>query len=155
VRKAISLALDRERIFKVAESGYEPVASPTGLLLPYNKDLLAPELADSKFTQDVAQAEQLLKDAGFTKGGDGIYADKNGKKMAYNLNVVSGYTDWVSTCQVVAANLAAIGIKITINQIAYDNYFNAMQTGQYDIPSRAPTLAPRHSISTMDCEKLE
>ena len=34
VRKAISLALDRERIFKVAESGYEPVASPTGLLLP-------------------------------------------------------------------------------------------------------------------------
>ena len=44
VRQAISYALDRNQLYQVGESGYEPPASPTALL-PLNKDFLASEYA--------------------------------------------------------------------------------------------------------------
>jgi len=132
VRKAISLALDRQQMYKVAESGYEPVASPTALVLPANKSFLSPDYASTSFNMDVAQANQLMQSAGFTKGPDGIYVDKNGKKLSFNLNVVTGWTDWVTDCQIMANDLKNIGMNVTVNAISQNNYVNALQTGNYD-----------------------
>ncbi|HYK84686.1 MAG TPA: ABC transporter substrate-binding protein [Ktedonobacteraceae bacterium] len=132
VRQAISDAIDRNQLDQIGESGYEPAANPTGLL-PYNQSYTAPQYAGLKFTVDTAKAMQLLESAGFTKGSDGIYADKNGKKLAFNLNVVSGYTDWITDCQLMASELQAIGIKVTVNTIAFDAYYNALQNGNYDM----------------------
>jgi peptide/nickel transport system substrate-binding protein len=131
VRQAISYALDRNQLYQVGESGYEPPASPTALL-PLNKDFLASEYASTVFSVDTAKSAQLLEGAGFTKGPDGIYADKNGKKLSFNLNVVSGYTDWITDCQLMAKELQAVGIKANVNTIAFDAYYNALQVGNYD-----------------------
>jgi len=131
VRQAISYSIDREQLYQVGESGYEPVASPTALL-PYNKDYMDPAYASLQFTQDIAKADSLLESAGFKKGSDGIYADKNGKKLAFNLNVLNGYTDWITDIQIMAKNLASAGMKVNINTIEFDPYFNALQTGNYD-----------------------
>src|SRR5947207_1743691 len=69
VRQAISYALDRNQLYQVGESGYEPPASPTALL-PLNKDFLASEYANTVFSVDTAKSAQLLEGAGFTKGPD-------------------------------------------------------------------------------------
>ena len=132
VRQAISAAIDRNQLDQIGESGYEPPANPTGLL-PFNGSYMAPQYANLKFSVDTAKATQLLESAGFTKGSDGIYADKNGKKLAFNLNVVSGYTDWITDCQLMAQELSAVGIKVTVNTIAFDAYYNALQNGNYDM----------------------
>lgn len=132
VRKAISMALNRDQLFKVGEGGYEPAASPTALL-PYNKDYVAPEYANATFVQDPAGAMKQLESAGFHKGGDGIYADNKGKKLEFNLNVVSGYTDWITDTQIMASNLNNVGIKVHVNTIDFDPYFNALQNGDYDM----------------------
>ncbi|HLZ81208.1 MAG TPA: ABC transporter substrate-binding protein, partial [Ktedonobacteraceae bacterium] len=132
VRQAISSAIDRDKLNQLGESGYEPAANPTGLL-PFNQDYMAPEYANLKFTLDPAKSAQLLEGAGFTKGSDGIYADKNGKKLSFNLNVVSGYTDWITDCQLMAQELQAVGIKVNVNVIAFDAYYNALQNGNYDM----------------------
>ncbi len=131
VRQAISYALDRNQLYQVGESGYEPPASPTALL-PLNKDFLASEYANAVFSVDTTKSAQLLEGAGFTKGTDGIYADKNGKKLSFNLNVVSGYTDWITDCQLMAKELQTVGIKANVNTIAFDAYYNALQVGNYD-----------------------
>jgi peptide/nickel transport system substrate-binding protein len=132
VRQAISSAIDRSKLDQLGESGYEPPANPTGLL-PYNKDYMDPQYANLSFTVDTAKSEQLLQGAGFTKGSDGIYADKNGKKLSFNLNVVSGYTDWITDCQLMATELQAVGIKVNVNVIAFDAYYNALQNGTFDM----------------------
>ncbi|MBV9256448.1 MAG: ABC transporter substrate-binding protein [Ktedonobacteraceae bacterium] len=132
VRKAISDAIDRNQLYQIGESGYEPAASPTGLL-PQNKDYTAPEYAGMTFTQNTTEAATLLESAGFHKGPDGIYVDKNGKKLAFNLNVVSGYTDWITDVQLMASQLKNVGIKVTVNTIEFDAYFNALQNGNYDM----------------------
>ncbi|MBA2285149.1 MAG: ABC transporter substrate-binding protein, partial [Ktedonobacteraceae bacterium] len=133
VRQAISSAIDRQQLWQIGESGYEPPAHPTGLV-PYTfKDYMDPQYAPVKFTVDTSKADQLLVGAGFTKGSDGIYADTKGKKLSFTLNVVSGYTDWITDCQLMAKELLNVGIKVNVNTIAFDPYYNALQNGNYDM----------------------
>ncbi|HZU69920.1 MAG TPA: ABC transporter substrate-binding protein [Ktedonobacteraceae bacterium] len=133
VRQAISSAIDREQIYKVGENGYEPPASPTGLLLPQSKKFLSPSYANMTFTVDTNKSISLLEGAGFTMGSDGIFADKSGKKLSFNIDVVTGYTDWITTCQIIASDLKAVGIKANVNTISYDAYYNALQVGNFDM----------------------
>ncbi len=132
VRQAISYAIDRDQLNKLGESGYQAPASPTGLVLPANKSFLSPAYANSTFTVDTSKATSLLQSAGFTKGGDGIYADKNGKKLAFTINVVTGWTDWVTDCQIMQSELKAIGINVNVNAVSFNAYFTALQMGTYD-----------------------
>jgi peptide/nickel transport system substrate-binding protein len=93
VRQAISLAIDRDQIEKVGESNIATVASPTGLVLPNDQKYLAPAYANTTFTVDTNKANQLLQSAGFTKGSDGIYADKTGKKLSFKVTFTTGIPD--------------------------------------------------------------
>lgn len=114
VRKAISLALDRDKINKIGESGYEPVAHPTGLILPADKQFLDPTYANLTYKQDLAQAEQTLTSAGYKKGSDGIMAGADGKKLSLTISGVSGYTDWEADYQIITDNLKGIGIEVKV-----------------------------------------
>lgn len=133
VRQAISSSIDRDKIYKVAESNYEPVSSPTGLVLPANQSNLNSTYANTSFSLDTSRSAQLLQSAGFTKGSDGIYADKNGKKLSFNIDVVTGWTDWVTADQIIAGNLKAIGIDAKVNSISFNSYFSALQMGSFDM----------------------
>lgn len=76
VRKALSMAIDRELLVEV---GYGRAGRPTCDLVP------GPEVFAAKntscFAQDIAGANKLLDDAGWVKGGDGIRA-KDGVKLS-------------------------------------------------------------------------
>jgi peptide/nickel transport system substrate-binding protein len=133
VRKALSFAIDRPKLSKIAESGYEPLASPTGLVLPYDQKFLAPQYQNLQFTTDANAAQQQLESAGFTKGAGGIYVDKNGKKLSMTLDVVSGFTDWITGAQIIASNLTALGIEVNVNTISQDAWSNNLATGSFDI----------------------
>ncbi len=132
VREAISSAIDRQKLYQVAESGYAPVAHPTSLVLPANQSNLDPAFANASFALDTAKSNQLLASAGYTKGSDGIYVDKSGKKLSFSINVVTGWTDWVTQAQIIASNLQAIGINATANPVSFNSYFSALQMGTFD-----------------------
>lgn len=76
VRKALSMAIDRELLVEV---GYGRAGRPTCDLVP------GPELYAAKNTsclqQDIAGANKLLDDAGWVKGGDGVRA-KDGVRLS-------------------------------------------------------------------------
>lgn len=131
VRQAISEALDRNQISKIGENGYEGPATLTGLILPNNQSFLDPTYANSTFSPQVAQATALLQSAGFTKGSDGIY-EKNGQKLSFGLNVVSGWTDWITDCQIIATDLKAIGMQVTVNAESFNTYYSSIQMGNFD-----------------------
>ncbi len=131
VRKAISFALNRETISKLGESGYEPPANPTGLVGEAIHSYIDPQFATLQLTQNTAQADQTLESDGWTKGTDGFYT-KNGKQLAFNIIVVSGYTDYVADCQVMVKDLQAAGINATVNAMSNDAFTSALQNGKYD-----------------------
>lgn len=156
VRQAISDAIDRTQLSKVGEDGYEQVASPTALVLPNEQPFLAPQYASTQFTVDTAKAEQLLQGAGYTKGSDGIYQDSSGHKLAFNLNVVTGWTDWVTDCQIMADELKKIGIQVTVNAVSYGAYIAALNNGQFDmaISWTSPGPTPFYLLYNMLDSKL-
>jgi peptide/nickel transport system substrate-binding protein len=135
VRKAISLAIDREKLSTQAEYGYEPVASPTGLTLPNNQQWVDPSLpAESlKFAYDKDKAVKTLEDAGFKKGKDGIFVSPEGKPLKFNLQVVSGWTDWVTITQLISQQLKDIGIEVKVEQVQFGAYMDNIQNQKYDM----------------------
>jgi len=151
VRQAISSAIDRDKIYKIAESNYEPVSSPTGLVLPANQSNLNPAYSNTSFSLDTSKSAQLLSSAGFTKGSDGIYADKSGKKLSFSINVVTGWTDWVTADQIISANLKAIGIDAKVNSISFNSYYSALQMGTFDMAISWTNPGPTRSICTTRC----
>ncbi|MDS9467249.1 peptide ABC transporter substrate-binding protein [Paracoccus sp. MBLB3053] len=76
VRKALSMAIDRELLVEI---GYGAAGQPTCNYVP------APAAWASDntecLTQDIEGAKKLLEDAGWTVGGDGI-REKDGKKLS-------------------------------------------------------------------------
>ena len=131
--EAIKSSEERKRLEQELAMAQETQKSLLPHSLPQFENFSAPEYANMTFSVDTARSMQLLEGAGFTKGSDGIYADKNGKKLSFNLNVVSGYTDWITDCQLMATELKAVGIKVNVNVIAFDAYYNALQNGTYDM----------------------
>jgi peptide/nickel transport system substrate-binding protein len=131
VRKAISLALNRQTISKLGEAGYEPPANPTGLVGEALKSYIDPQFANQQFTQNTSQAGQTLESDGWSKESDGFYA-KNGKRLAFSIIVVSGYTDYVADCQVMVKDLQAAGINATVSAMSNDAFTSALDNGQYD-----------------------
>jgi peptide/nickel transport system substrate-binding protein len=140
VRQAISLALDRQKMATVGESGYSTLPSPTGLVLPNQQSYLASQYSNLLLNRtNITQANQLMQSAGFTKGSDGIYVGKDGKKLSFSIIGVTGWTDEITDDQIIAESLKQIGMSVTVNSIAYNNYFNDLQMGNFDMALNGST----------------
>jgi peptide/nickel transport system substrate-binding protein len=141
VRQAISLAINRSEVSQRGESGYEPPANQTGIVLPTYKAWYDASLDTTKF--DVAKADSTLEAAGFSKGSDGIYKDASGNRLSFTIKTISGYTDWDSSVQVIQQELKAAGIEIS-NVLDEDSgtYTTDLQGGNFQLAYGEETGGP-------------
>ena len=133
VRKAISQCINRDQIVTVAMYDYTRPADPTGLsdAYPNYKVENAANLADWT-TYDVAKANQLLDAAGLKQAGD-TRTTAEGTSLTYDINVVSGWSDWVSAVQIIAQNLKQCGINATVKTYDFSAWFDRVQKGEFDM----------------------
>jgi peptide/nickel transport system substrate-binding protein len=133
VRKAISLAVDRQEISKVGESGYEPtVQSATGLLLPNYASELDPAYKSASLTQNTAAAKKLLTQAGFKMGSNGIFA-LNGREIKLTLGDPSGFADYMTDDQIIASELKAVGISVTVQGLSTNGWESDIGSGSFQL----------------------
>ncbi|WP_437926089.1 ABC transporter substrate-binding protein [Sorangium sp. So ce291] len=132
LRKAISMAIDRAQIAKIAVNGYTVGADSTGLDDAYARWRNEKAAAADWTTYDVAKANALLDEAGYAKGSDGIRA-KDGKPLKFDINVVTGWSDWVRAVQITTQNLKAVGIEATLKTYDFSAFFEALQKGTFDM----------------------
>ena len=134
VRKALSMAIDRAQIVQVAMYDYTHPSDGTGLSDAYNtwRSEEAVTAGAEWVTMDVAKANELLDAAGLTREGD-TRVLPDGTPMAYDVNVVSGWSDWVSTVQIVAQNLEELGIAATVQTYDFAAFFDRLQKGDFDL----------------------
>jgi peptide/nickel transport system substrate-binding protein len=131
VRKAMAYAIDRGKVSKIGEYGYEPPSNQTGIVTPTFSSWLDQGLA-KKVTYNPKKAESILKAAGFKKSG-GVYHTPSGKALSFRIINIGGYSDWVASVQVIQQQLKAIGIKITPENLSSTTYNNDMYTGKYEL----------------------
>jgi len=133
VRQAMYYAMDRTQLNTQAAAGFSEPASPTLLLSTVNKaQITSPDLMEVPQTADVAKAKSLLEGAGWTMGSDGYYA-KDGQELALSINVVSGWTDYDTLCQLLQGQFKAAGIKLTVNQVAQNAWSQSETTGKFQL----------------------
>jgi peptide/nickel transport system substrate-binding protein len=116
VRKALSMAVDRKQVTKIAMAGYTHPGDCTGVSDAYLtwKDT---DLAKSCTwtTLDVKGANALLDKAGYPRGADGTRTLKDGKPFTFKISVGSASSDWLSVANIIAQNLQEVGVKAKVD----------------------------------------
>jgi peptide/nickel transport system substrate-binding protein len=132
LRKAIAYAIDRAKVAKIGEYGYQPAANQTGIVTPTFSSWLDKGLA-SKVTYNPQKAISILQKAGYKKKGDLFYTKDGKKPLSFRIINIGGYSDWVASVQVVQQQLKAVGIKITPENLSSTTYDNNAYTGKFEL----------------------
>ena len=134
VRKAISYAIDREQVVRVGMYDYTTPAHVTSLSGPMSK-WHSPEINNKEnwTAYDIEKANELLDSAGYKwkNGEKRVKAD--GSPLAFDIIVVSGWSDWIRSAQVISQNLKKVGIKATVRTYDFGAWMVRMQQGDFDM----------------------
>lgn len=127
VRQAINLAVDRDGYAKALFHG---LAKPATQLFPPSIPY-APDAESRPLTRDQAKAGALLDDAGFT--GSGTRA-KGKTKLSFRLILDPDLLPQArALSEAVQADLAKIGVKVTIDSMDSTSYADAYAKRDYDL----------------------
>jgi len=83
-------------------------------------------------TQDVEAANALLDAAGLTRDGD-VRKLPDGTELSYEINVVTGWSDWVTAVGIIAENFQEIGISATVQPYDFAAWIEKVQKADFDI----------------------
>ena len=133
VRKALSMAVDRDAVTKIGMAGYTVPADCTGLSGSYEK-WKNPAVRDTcEWTKlNVERANQLLDEAGYTKDADGKRKLKDGKPFEFEFSVGSTSSDWLSVGNVIAQNMEAIGVTMKVDSPDWSAVVAGYELGDFD-----------------------
>ncbi|MGZ8666550.1 MAG: ABC transporter substrate-binding protein, partial [Solirubrobacterales bacterium] len=118
VRQAIAYAIDRGRINAIA--GRNTSFPAHGLLPSFYKSFYERPAMD--YPLDVAKANQILDQAGYTREGDGVRS-KDGNELSFNLYVRSESPYNVQAAKLAAEQVATIGVKFNVQVVSTDKMY--------------------------------
>jgi peptide/nickel transport system substrate-binding protein len=116
-RQAVAYALDRERMLKniyrgIGELQNSPISVPSPYYLPTSKGLKA-------YNYDVEKAKKLFLEAGFKYANNNQLTDADNNPVRFTLITNSGNKIREAMGVQVKQDLAAIGIQVDFNPIAF------------------------------------
>jgi peptide/nickel transport system substrate-binding protein len=111
VRQALCYAINKEEILDIVSDGKgEQLGSS---MFPNFRKYYLPELNDT-YSYDPEKAKELLEEAGYADG------------LSFTITVPSNYTQHVNTAQVVAEQLKAVGVDVTIEQVEWNTWLSSV-----------------------------
>jgi peptide/nickel transport system substrate-binding protein len=117
VRQAFVYAIDRQAIIKSVELGYGSIANSP--ITPALAAYYDPSLA-SKYPYDPAKAKDLLAQAGWTPGPDGVL-QKSGQPFKFTMDVGQrGVLEPVNA--LIQQDLKKVGVSVDLNTMEWNSY---------------------------------
>ena len=118
VRQAIAYAIDKSELVDVVLFGLgSPATGPyVPNTWPYNPDV-------KKYDYNPEKAKQLLKEAGWEAGSDGILV-KDGRTFKFTIFTNTGNKLRENTATIIQWRLAKIGIKVEIRKLEWSTFIN-------------------------------
>ena len=102
------------QILDKAYQGLVNKASPTGLLPIWDKWVDKKVVKQYGFSYNLAKAKAILAAAGYKDtNNDGYVENKDGSAIDLKIICPNGWSDWMTSIQVIADSAKAVGIKVT------------------------------------------
>ncbi len=120
VRKALSMAIDRELLVRVAAYDLSRPSDSTAMSDLWKQWKSESSTTESWVRYDPRKAKEILSDSGLS--GE-----------AFEIVVVSGWSDWVRAAQVIARQLREVGLDVRVRVLEFTPWMQAMQTGDFDL----------------------
>ncbi|MDG0876385.1 ABC transporter substrate-binding protein [Paenibacillus thiaminolyticus] len=136
VRKALAYGLDREQIVEAVYQGYAEVIN-----VPQSKLSWAYTDEVDKYEFNLEKAKQLLEDAGWKVGADGI-REKDGEKFTINFTATSPNVVNDAIIPVAQANYKELGIEFIAEQMDFNAVVEKRKKGDFDMLFMAWRLDP-------------
>jgi peptide/nickel transport system substrate-binding protein len=157
-RKALSLAINRSDVSKLGEYGYAPATDALGInyLFPSWDKGSVHTAAQAAAAYNPTAAKKLLTDAGFTYKGSTLL-DPKGNPVNLDIHVISGWSDWVASNQIITKNLQSIGINSNVALEPDWNswYPNASSTKNPTLLWQTASLASPYSFFLNNLSQLK
>ncbi|MPW30565.1 ABC transporter substrate-binding protein [Agarivorans sp. B2Z047] len=154
LRKALSMALDREAIVDIAAYGYPTVNfNAGGIGELYSTYIDADVTAKYKdlTTYNPDKANQMLDAAGYVdKSGDGFRQTKDGKRIEFDIEVVNGWTDWIQVVQMVTEYFEEVGIKANVKTVDWAVYDSSLKDSKYKMSINWSLVATHPILAYQD-----
>ena len=150
VRLAISHAIDRQQMVDRILDGY---GTPGSTIIPPLYTTL--HVDPGTQTYDPALANQILDDAGYAMGPDGVRVGPDGKPMIYRLFVRSDSDSSVKSGEYIKSYLAAIGLQADVKPVDENALYEIIGRGEFDMFEWGWVVEPDpdYQLSTFTCAK--
>lgn len=134
VRQALYYAMDRTQLNSLAFMDTASDMSPTFALTP-SQDAFVSSAVEEKtvpMEPNAAEAASILESAGWAKGEDGIYA-KDGERLSLTVEVVTGWTDYITALDTIASQAKEAGIEVKSAQSSWNEWTEKKGSGNYQL----------------------
>lgn len=130
VRRAVSMLLDREVI---AATGFQGHATASAMPFHPNWSAMENIATNSSLSAMQEQALALLENAGYNKINAYGYRCSNTKSLNCTLTVCKGNSFKSTVAQQIKEQLAAVNFNITIVELEFDAYVEAITNGEFEM----------------------
>ncbi len=154
VRKAMGLAIDRQKLIALARQG-------AGLSIctdhsPAYKPGYEPDIQCPKF--DLDAANKMLDQAGWTKGSDSV-RQKNGQRLEFQYSTTANNTWRAEDEAINQQNFQKIGVKINIQNYPASTFFSTFlhsgEAGKYDLAEWSSSYNyDANDASAFQCDQI-
>lgn len=133
VREAISLAIDREAIARVAFYG---LARPAPFIFPRELPFVPAGLAEAG--RDLTRARRLLEEAGWKSTGEGDARVRDGRPLEITLltPAASFRPTWPPAAEMIRQDLAKAGLRLQIRYVEPGAWNERVESGEFELTMR-------------------
>ncbi|WP_208322163.1 ABC transporter substrate-binding protein [Paramicrobacterium fandaimingii] len=163
VRKAIYYAMDREQLNSLAFQETASDVSPTFALPEAQGDSISADIDEpiAPSAPDADKVASILENAGYAKNSDGIYA-KDGVALNLTVEVVTGWTDYITAINTMTQQLKQVGIGLTASQTSWNEWTDKKSKGDFELvidslgqgPANDPYYLYNNFFSTANTAKV-
>jgi peptide/nickel transport system substrate-binding protein len=131
VRQAIALGINRDELVRkvldghgVAGAGYLPPGYPQFFWKPSSSEALS---------YDPTRAKQMLDQAGYKVGPNGVRVAPDGKPLVFRLGIHSDDATDAAIAPYLKEWMSAIGVKLDVNAMSFDQLNANLAKGDWDM----------------------
>lgn len=134
VRHALYYAMDRAQLNSLAFMDTASDMSPTFALTPSQDQFVSAAVEEPMVPMEpnLTEASSILEAAGWAKGDDGIYA-KGGERLSLTVEVVTGWTDYITAVDTIASQAKEAGIEVKAAQSSWNEWTEKKGSGNFQL----------------------